>query len=65
MTRVTADRPMLVSVVDHWFYLQRPTFIDVEQTYWIDHETSELCVDRGDDRVTRHERARHADWMGR
>jgi hypothetical protein len=57
---VTADRLMLVNVVDHWFYLQEPTFIGTVQTSWIDHETNELHVDRGGDRVTRHGRARHA-----
>ncbi|AYF28078.1 hypothetical protein CSH63_11600 [Micromonospora tulbaghiae] len=64
--RVTADRLLLVNVVHHWFYLRQPTFIGTGQTYWIDHGTSELCVDRGDDRVTRHPRVtRHADWMSR
>lgn len=63
--RVTTDRLVLVNVVDHWFHLQHPTFIDAGQTYWIDHEASELCVDRGG-RVTRHARVtRHEDWMGR
>ena len=65
VNRVTADRLMLVNVVDHWFYLQEPTFIDAGQTYWIDHETNELCVDRGGDRITRHGRAQHAAWMCR
>ncbi|MDG4750299.1 hypothetical protein O7630_05065 [Micromonospora sp. WMMD718] len=45
--RVTADRLILVNVVDRWFYLRQPTFIGTGQSYWIDHETSELCVDRG------------------
>ncbi len=58
--RVIVDRLLLVDVVDRWFHLQQPTFIDSGQTYWIDHETSELCVDRGSDRITR-----HAGWMCR
>jgi hypothetical protein len=65
VNRVTADRLMLVNVVDHWFYLQEPTFIEAGQTYWVDHETNELFVDRGGDRVTRHGRARYAAWMSR
>ncbi|MFJ8577941.1 hypothetical protein [Micromonospora sp. NPDC093277] len=32
VNRVTADRLMLVSVVDRWFYLQEPTFIGSGQT---------------------------------
>jgi hypothetical protein len=64
--RVTADRLILVDVVDHWFHLQQPTFIDVGQTYWVDHDTSELCVDRGTDPITHHARVtRHAGWMCR
>ena len=65
VNRVTADRLTLVSMVDHWFYLHEPTFLDAGQTCWIDHETNELCVDRGGDRVTRHGRARSAAWMCR
>lgn len=64
--RVTADRLILVNVVGRWFYLRQPTFIDTGQSYWIDHETSELCVDRGAARVSRHARVtRHAGWMCR
>ncbi|SDT80662.1 hypothetical protein [Actinoplanes derwentensis] len=64
--RAIADRLILVDVVDRWFHLQEPTFIDVGQCYWIDRETSELCVERGGDRVTRHGRVtRHAGWMCR
>ncbi|MEO3775218.1 hypothetical protein [Micromonospora sp. B9E7] len=62
---VIAERLMLVNVVDHWFYLKEATFINAGQVYWIDHETNELCVDRGGDRVTRHGRARPAAWMCR
>lgn len=65
VNRVTADRLMLVSVVNHWFHLQEPTFIGAGQTYWIDRETNELCVDRGGDRVTRPGRARYTAWMAR
>ncbi len=50
----TADRLILVDAVDRWFHLHLPTFIDAGQTYRIEHETSELWVDRGGDRVTRH-----------
>jgi len=64
--RVIVDRLILVDVVDHWFHLQLPTFIDAGEAYWIDHETSELCVDRGRDRLTRHARVtRYAAWMCR
>ena len=63
---VTAGRLTLVDVVNHWFYLQQPTFVGTGQNYWIDHETNELCVDRGDGRVTRHPRVtQYAAWMGR
>jgi hypothetical protein len=58
--RVTADRLILVDVVNRWFHLRAPTFIDAGQTYWIDHGTNELCVDRGGGRMTR-----HAGWMCR
>ncbi|WP_436535595.1 hypothetical protein [Actinoplanes sp. HUAS TT8] len=51
---VTADQLTLVSVVDRWFCLDEPTFIDVGQSYWIDREVNEFCVDRGGDRLTRH-----------
>ncbi|MBP1782066.1 hypothetical protein J3R08_001916 [Micromonospora sp. HB375] len=57
---VDAGRLILVNVVGCWFYLRQPTFIGTGQSYWIDHETSELCVDRGAARVTR-----HAGWMCR
>lgn len=52
--RVTAERMLLLDVVHRWFHLAAPTFVEAGQTYWIDRETSELCVDRGDGRVTRH-----------
>jgi len=55
---VTADRLILVDLVDRWFHLHAPVFIGAGQVYWIDHMTSELCVDRGGGRVTR-----HAGWM--
>ncbi|MBW6437809.1 hypothetical protein KZ829_29140 [Actinoplanes hulinensis] len=51
---VIADRLLLVDTVDRWFHLEEPTFIDAGQAYWIDRSTSELCVDRGDGRVSRH-----------
>lgn len=51
--RVTADRLTLVTTVDRWFHLDRPVLIERGQSYWIDRKTSELCVDRGDDRITR------------
>jgi hypothetical protein len=35
------------------FELERPVFIAAGEAYWIDHETSELCVDRGGGRVER------------
>jgi hypothetical protein len=38
--RVTVDRLILVDVVDHWFRLEQPTFVDAGETYWIDHETA-------------------------
>ncbi|HTJ37780.1 MAG TPA: hypothetical protein VL738_31490 [Dactylosporangium sp.] len=64
--RVTAARLMLVSVVGHWFYLEKPTFIRAGQTYWVDWGAGELCVDRGDGRAARHARATHyARWMAR
>lgn len=64
--RVTADRLILVDVIDRWFHLREPTFIEAGQTYWIDRGTNELCVDRGGDGVTRHGRVtRHAGWMCR
>lgn len=58
--RVTADRLTLVDVVNRWFHLHAPTFVDAGQTYWIDHENHEPCVDRGHGRVSR-----HAGWMNR
>ncbi|WP_405099825.1 hypothetical protein [Micromonospora sp. NBC_01412] len=51
--RVTAERLMLVDTVGRWFHLDQPVLIERGQTYWIDCTTSELCVDRGDGRVTR------------
>jgi len=52
--RTTAERLVLLNQVGHTFHLSEPVFIDAGQTYWIDQETSELCVDRGDGRVSRH-----------
>lgn len=52
--RVTADRLVLVDVVDRWFHLREPTFVDAGQTYWVDRSAGELCVDRGNGRTTRH-----------
>ncbi|MET8229638.1 hypothetical protein ABZS77_03030 [Micromonospora sp. NPDC005298] len=51
--RETAERLTLVDTVGRWFHLDQPVFIERGQTYWIDRTTSELCVDRGDGRVTR------------
>ncbi|WP_433389550.1 hypothetical protein [Micromonospora sp. KLBMP9576] len=51
--RETAERLMLVDTVGRWFHLDQPVLIGRGQTYWIDRTTSELCVDRGDGRVTR------------
>ncbi len=50
----TADRLLLASRIDCCLQLAEPTFITAEQTYWVEHETGELCVDRGAGRVTRH-----------
>jgi hypothetical protein len=52
--RVVADRLSLVEVVDCCFRLREPTFVRAGQAYWMDREAGELCVDRGDGRVTRH-----------
>ncbi|MBF5034027.1 hypothetical protein IRY44_30165 [Micromonospora sp. ANENR4] len=51
--RETAERLTLVDTVGRWFHLDPPVLIERGQTYWIDRTTSELCVDRGDGRVTR------------
>ncbi|WP_282757578.1 hypothetical protein [Actinoplanes sandaracinus] len=50
--RVTADRMVLLTVVNRWFHLREPTFVGAGQSYWI--EAGELCVDRGGGRVSRH-----------
>ncbi|MEV6349735.1 hypothetical protein [Actinoplanes sp. NPDC051851] len=64
--RGTADRLILVNVVDHHFYLEEPTFIGAGQSYWIDREAGEICVDRGGGRLTRHGQVKQrADWMRR
>lgn len=54
--RAIADRLILVDVVNRWFHLQQPIFIDAGHVYCIDHETRELRVDR---------MTRHAGWMCR
>ncbi|MET7424225.1 hypothetical protein [Dactylosporangium sp. NPDC005555] len=46
-----AERMILLNRVHRWFVLERPVFVAAGQSYWIDHETSELCIDRGDGRV--------------
>ncbi|MFI1191849.1 hypothetical protein ACH4T9_01005 [Micromonospora sp. NPDC020750] len=51
--RVTAERLTLLDTVDRWFRLDQPVFVEHGQTYWVDRTTNELCVDRGDGRVTR------------
>ena len=53
LERVTVDRLTLISAVE-WCYLQEPTFACPGQTFWIDLERDALCVDRGNERVTRH-----------
>ncbi|MEU6078698.1 hypothetical protein [Micromonospora sp. NPDC047074] len=58
--RLTAERLTLVTTVDRWFHLDRPVLIERGQVYWIDRGTSELCVDRGDGRITR-----TAGWLCR
>lgn len=58
--RATAERLILATRVGRWFHLGRPVLIEAGQSYWIDGATSELCVDRGDGRVTR-----HAGWVCR
>lgn len=50
--RVTADRLVLLNRVE-WFHLDRPVLVWPGQTYWVDRDTDELCVDRGDGRITR------------
>jgi len=52
--RTVAERLVLMTVVDRWFHLREPIFVEAGQSYWIDHSAQELCVDRGDGRVTRH-----------
>ncbi|WP_430791085.1 hypothetical protein [Actinoplanes sp. G11-F43] len=52
--RVIAERLLLVDMVDRWFHLDEPTFIGAGQAYWVDRSNDELCVDRGDGRVSRH-----------
>ncbi|MEV0877866.1 hypothetical protein AB0I85_08530 [Micromonospora echinofusca] len=51
--RVTVERLTLVDTVDRWFHLDQPVFLEPGQTYWIDRMTNELCIDRGNGRVTR------------
>ncbi|MBX7269326.1 hypothetical protein KIF24_27115 [Micromonospora sp. Llam7] len=51
--RVTADRLTLVSTVGRWFHLHHPVLIERGQTYWVDYETSDLCIDRGSGDVRR------------
>ncbi|MBQ1051620.1 hypothetical protein KBX50_24515 [Micromonospora sp. C51] len=58
--RVTADRLTLVSTVGRWLHLHQPVLIERGQSYWVDYETSELCIDRGNGHVTR-----AAGWMCR
>ncbi|MEU4775684.1 hypothetical protein [Micromonospora sp. NPDC023644] len=57
---MTAERLTLVSTVGRWFHLDRPVLIERGQSYWVDRATSELCVDRGDGRITR-----AAGWLCR
>lgn len=57
--RMTAERLLLATRIG-WFRLDQPVFIGRGQAYWIDHGASELCVDRGDGRVSR-----HAGWTCR
>ncbi|MER6592062.1 hypothetical protein ABT214_09445 [Micromonospora purpureochromogenes] len=46
-----ADRLVLLNQVE-WFHLDRPLLVWPGQTYWVDRDTDELCVDRGDGRIT-------------
>ncbi|GLW34454.1 hypothetical protein [Actinoplanes regularis] len=63
--RLAADRLILISEVA-WFYLPVPILVWPGQTYWIDFDRNELCVDRGRRRVTRHGFVTgHAGWMRR
>ncbi|MEU5791064.1 hypothetical protein ABZ754_25490 [Micromonospora purpureochromogenes] len=49
---MTADRLVLLDRVE-WFILERPVLVRPGETYWVDRKSDELCVDRGDGRVTR------------
>lgn len=51
--RMTAERLTLVDTVGRWFHLDRPVLIGPGESYWVDRKSSELCVDRGDGRITR------------
>ncbi|MBO4206809.1 hypothetical protein [Micromonospora echinofusca] len=51
--RETAERLTLVTTVGPWFHLDQPVLVGRGQTYWVDNRTSELCIDRGDGRITR------------
>lgn len=53
-TRMTAERLLLATRIGCWFRLEQPVFIDRGQVYWIDNAADELCVDRGNGRVSRH-----------
>ncbi|MEV0807339.1 hypothetical protein [Micromonospora sp. NPDC050200] len=50
--RVTAERLVLLDRVE-WFILERPVLVWPSQSYWVDYGTGELCVERGDGRITR------------
>jgi hypothetical protein len=52
--RITVDRLTLADSAGRHFHLTEPTFIDAGQTYWIDRSNDELCVDRGNGRISRH-----------
>jgi hypothetical protein len=54
---VAVERLTLVDIVDRWFCLDRPVFIAPGQSYWVDWEADELCIDRGDGRISRIPRA--------
>ncbi|MEU5940342.1 hypothetical protein ABZ807_14355 [Micromonospora sp. NPDC047548] len=49
---MTAERLVLLNRVE-WFHLDRPVLVWLGQTYWVDRNADELCVDRGDGRITR------------
>ncbi|GAB3181446.1 hypothetical protein FHX75_1751 [Micromonospora palomenae] len=52
MPPVRADRLVLLDRVE-WFILERPVLVRPGETYWVDRKSDELCVDRGDGRITR------------